>query len=803
MTTVSSIVAANRTGSAITFRLSVHAGGASADDKQYLYYDKSVAANDSLTIVIGITLNQTDVIKVYTSAVDMSFNMFGCETSNDQENDLARKRYLGERDETLDSMFSERDLVDRNTGAGRDQYYDLSRQIREARQNRILGGIKGLFSNEQGAFMEQPNMLTRKYPVPAAATGAASTMGFPGVPETPFGMGTPAQSAIPIEEILVNATKREVPETKPKFDIASKLGKNQIKSIKKRRAEMKRKPDAFKGDYAIDFLPNWLKKKYRNELLDYAGSFSPHESERPDRLNKRYQEGQMIGEGGALFDTTDPTDYGLMALGMAPIPGARIAAGAVKLRKLAKLKSAMNPKNMKINPMWTQADAPLTWAQLAARQKSKAGLLALQPTKEGMEQIAERASMKSLNPVLLSSVGGLLGIGKIKEMLMENDETLSEEDATQQALSIQSMETGESPYNSYQQGQEYKDMINSPDYYDMVPSSTDEGPINMISDSQDSMDTLYFMDERGNPISDEEYYSPQRKAGGGQLMGQAQQLANAGRGEDTMLMHVTPSEVHGLASLAPGMMTINPQTGLPEAGFLKDALSFAAPFLGSMVGIPPWATSAIMAKARGGDWKDMALGAATGALMGKLGDKLSTVPDIGATNLANEAATTALSSPETFSQAMQGVGQQGFTDLAAKAAIDPNLLQTAVSGGADPLSYLSTVAKPAQISSFASGLSDVAQTNLPNTFGQNIKNIGAGLPAVKGMLMSPEGLGSTIGIGLQAQNDMTRRYEQSLVDLKEQSKRDEEELYRLYPENIPYRGGGSIYKNRYINNNWS
>ena len=83
MTTVSSIVAANRTGSAITFRLSVHVEGASADDKQYLYYDKSVAANDSLTIVIGITLNQTDVVKVYTSAVDMRFNMFGCETTND------------------------------------------------------------------------------------------------------------------------------------------------------------------------------------------------------------------------------------------------------------------------------------------------------------------------------------------------------------------------------------------------------------------------------------------------------------------------------------------------------------------------------------------------------------------------------------------------------------------------------------------------------------------------------------------------------------------------------------------------
>jgi len=83
-TTVSSIVAANRTGSAITFRLSVHVGGAGADDKQYIYYGKSVAANDSLAIVLGITLNQTDVIKVHTSAVDMSFNMFGCETTEER-----------------------------------------------------------------------------------------------------------------------------------------------------------------------------------------------------------------------------------------------------------------------------------------------------------------------------------------------------------------------------------------------------------------------------------------------------------------------------------------------------------------------------------------------------------------------------------------------------------------------------------------------------------------------------------------------------------------------------------------------
>ena len=83
-TTISSIVAANRTGSAITFRLSVHVAGAGADDKQFLFYDKSVSANDSFAIVIGITLNQADVLKVYTSAVDMSFNVFGCETTEER-----------------------------------------------------------------------------------------------------------------------------------------------------------------------------------------------------------------------------------------------------------------------------------------------------------------------------------------------------------------------------------------------------------------------------------------------------------------------------------------------------------------------------------------------------------------------------------------------------------------------------------------------------------------------------------------------------------------------------------------------
>lgn len=55
----------------------------------------------------------------------------------------------------------------------------------------------------------------------------------------------------------------------------------------------------------------------------------------------------------------------------------------------------------------------------------------------------------------------------------------------------------------------------------------------------------------------------------------AQHVQSQGRGEDTMLVHMTPEEVNSLQGLAMahgGSLTINPETGLPEAGFLKKLL---------------------------------------------------------------------------------------------------------------------------------------------------------------------------------------------------------------------------------------
>tara|TARA_R100000951_G_scaffold110581_1_gene108674 strand:+ start:764 stop:1093 length:330 start_codon:yes stop_codon:yes gene_type:complete len=80
-TTVSSLVVCNRTGHQRDFRVSVHVDGATANDKQFLYYNLVMAANTTFSAVLGLTLNQGDVVKVYASDTGLSFNMFGVETS--------------------------------------------------------------------------------------------------------------------------------------------------------------------------------------------------------------------------------------------------------------------------------------------------------------------------------------------------------------------------------------------------------------------------------------------------------------------------------------------------------------------------------------------------------------------------------------------------------------------------------------------------------------------------------------------------------------------------------------------------
>jgi len=76
----------------------------------------------------------------------------------------------------------------------------------------------------------------------------------------------------------------------------------------------------------------------------------------------------------------------------------------------------------------------------------------------------------------------------------------------------------------------------------------------------------------------------------------AQGLASLGRYGDTMLVHMNPKEVAGLQSLAMAQgssLTINPDTGMPEA-FLGGLFNFAAPIIAGYFKFDPWLVAGIM-----------------------------------------------------------------------------------------------------------------------------------------------------------------------------------------------------------------
>lgn len=76
---ISTIIIANRAATAGTYRLSVRPDGAAQSNLHYIAYDVAIAANDSTTLTLGITLNAADVITAYCSSADMSVNVFGTE----------------------------------------------------------------------------------------------------------------------------------------------------------------------------------------------------------------------------------------------------------------------------------------------------------------------------------------------------------------------------------------------------------------------------------------------------------------------------------------------------------------------------------------------------------------------------------------------------------------------------------------------------------------------------------------------------------------------------------------------------
>lgn len=79
--TASTLVVCNRTAATRTIRVSVAIAGAADSLEQYILYDFKVLKNDSVFLTIGLTLAATDVVRVYTDDVGVSFGLFGVEVS--------------------------------------------------------------------------------------------------------------------------------------------------------------------------------------------------------------------------------------------------------------------------------------------------------------------------------------------------------------------------------------------------------------------------------------------------------------------------------------------------------------------------------------------------------------------------------------------------------------------------------------------------------------------------------------------------------------------------------------------------
>jgi len=156
-----------------------------------------------------------------------------------------------------------------------------------------------------------------------------------------------------------------------------------------------------------------------------------------------------------------------------------------------------------------------------------------------------------------------------------------------------------------------------------------------------------------------------------------QGLASLGRNGDSMLVHMSPSEVAGLQGLAMaqgGSLTINPNTGLPEAfklgGFFKSLLptvvgGFASMIPGMQFASYPMLTGILAGAATGAlTNKNKLLGAVTGGLGGYSGASIMG---------AGKAAAGAMGSAEAAKTAATNAGiGGGSSGLATGGGYIPN-----------------------------------------------------------------------------------------------------------------------------------
>jgi hypothetical protein len=224
----------------------------------------------------------------------------------------------------------------------------------------------------------------------------------------------------------------------------------------------------------------------------------------------------------------------------------------------------------------------------------------------------------------------------------------------------------------------------------------------------------------------------------------ANQLQSMGRGEDSMLVHMTPDEVNslqGLALASGGSLTINPQTGLPEAGWLGKLLptilgaalaatGVGAPLAAGIVGAGQFARTGSLKKglmaglgAFGG--ASLAGGVGLGGSLSKTGfGTLSKNAGIFGSNMGAGAATGfgkfALSPEVLANSALEGGGSIPLSTTAKTglSGVMQNFGQTAARGL--PGGIISRAAPMVAASGLMQGVSNATTPRTGNMGGDGV-----------------------------------------------------------------------------------
>jgi hypothetical protein len=202
----------------------------------------------------------------------------------------------------------------------------------------------------------------------------------------------------------------------------------------------------------------------------------------------------------------------------------------------------------------------------------------------------------------------------------------------------------------------------------------------------------------------------------------AQHVQSQGRGEDTMLIHMTPNEVNSLQGLAMahgGSLTINPHTGLVEAGWLGKLL-------------PTLLGAALAATGVGAPLAAGIVGLGQTALTGSL--KKGLMAGLGAFGGASLAGAAGLGG---------AISKTGFGALSSKAGL---LGANMGLGAVAPAALTGAAAAP--VSTLASSVAPSAPLSLAGAQAVPGAVVASGAPAGIGAVSG--GLGAAAGAGAPA-----------------------------------------------------